>query len=106
MAESIYLHIKENPGRQVVHLNGTFHSESFLGTVERLQWRMPSLKVAVVNPIEVDDPDVPTFDEQDMGTGTFLLLTYPVPDSFVTPEEQIAQIRKIMAERSGKACPL
>jgi hypothetical protein len=45
MAESITRHLQQNPGRQVLHLNGNFHSSAFLGTVERLQKRMPALKI-------------------------------------------------------------
>ncbi len=106
MAESIYLHLKENPGRKVVHLDGSFHSESFLGTVERLQLRMPDLKIAVVNPIQVEDPKAPSFTTRDMTTGTLLLLTYPVPKDYVTQEEMREQIKKVMSKRQSKTCPL
>ncbi len=33
MAESIARHLQQLPGRQVLHLNGNFHSSAFLGTV-------------------------------------------------------------------------
>lgn len=106
MAEKIYLHLKDNPGRKVVHLDGSFHSESFLGTVERLQLRMPDLKIAVINPIQAEDPKAPSFKTEDMTTGTFLLVTYPVPQDYVTNEEMMAQITKVMANRASKSCPL
>jgi len=106
MAEKIYLHLKEHPGRKVVQLDGSFHSESFLGTVERLQMRMPDLKIAVVNPLQVGDPKAPSFKTGDTTTGTFLLITYPVPPEYVTDAEMVAQIRKVMAQRASKKCPL
>ncbi len=106
MAESIAMHVQDNPGRQVVHLNGSFHSESFLGTVERLRLRMPDLKIAVVNPIQVDDPANPRFDAKDVSTGTFVLMTYPAPADYVSDDEMMAQIMKTMKNRARKSCPL
>lgn len=106
MAESIVQHIEANPGRQVIHLNGSFHSAGFLGTAERVPLRNPALKVAVVHPIEVDDPAAPAFYESDRGEGTFLLLLAPMPDAYVTPEEERAAIMEQMQFRASVDCEL
>ncbi|MDD3144242.1 MAG: ChaN family lipoprotein [Candidatus Cloacimonetes bacterium] len=50
MAESILAAINADPGGKILHFNGDFHSRQFLGTVERLLWRLPGLRVAVIAP--------------------------------------------------------
>lgn len=103
MAESIALHLAQNPGRKVVHINGSFHSESFLGTVERLQKRMPQLKIAVVNPVSVEKADE-TYKAEDTKTGTFILLVRSMPDPYATEEEQRAAIKQQIAARQESKC--
>ncbi|MBM3512272.1 MAG: ChaN family lipoprotein [Alphaproteobacteria bacterium] len=103
MAESIYLHLQKNPGRKVVHLNGNFHSESFLGTAERLQMRDPKLKIAVVNPIQVKTPDITA---EDAATGTFVLAIRPAPKSYANMDEMRAAIREQMKFRGENKCEL
>jgi uncharacterized iron-regulated protein len=106
MAESIVLHMRAHPGHKVVHLNGTFHSESFLGTAERVKLRDPSLKIAVVSPIQVDDPAKPAISVEDARTGTFVLLLRPVPKSYISDDEMRAAIGKQMSFRKEAKCEL
>jgi uncharacterized iron-regulated protein len=47
MAESVASRLK--PGATVVHVNGAFHSDEGLGTVERLRRRRPDARVLVVS---------------------------------------------------------
>jgi uncharacterized iron-regulated protein len=104
MAESIALHLQKNPGRKVVHINGAFHSASFLGTVERLQARMPQLKIAVVNPIQVGGDS--KVDQGDLKTGTLLLLIGRLPEDYATDAEMNAAIKKQIAARAASKCEL
>jgi len=106
MAESIYLHLQKNPGRKVVHLNGSFHSESFLGTAERLQWRDAKLKIAVVNPIDVKVGDALKVSDEDAKTGTFVLLIGQTPKSYASMDEMRAAIREQMKFRGENKCEL
>jgi uncharacterized iron-regulated protein len=106
MAESIFLHLQKNPGRHVVHLNGSFHSESFLGTAERLQLRDPKLKIAVVNPISTEIDGALRVSDEDAKTGTFVLLIRPTPKSYVSMDEMRASIREQMKFRSENKCEL
>lgn len=106
MAESIYLHLQKNPGRKVVHLNGSFHSESFLGTAERLQLRDPKLKIAVVNPIQVEPGKTPEVTAEDATTGTFVLFIREAPKSYSSDEEQRAAIMEQMKFRGANKCEL
>jgi uncharacterized iron-regulated protein len=74
MAESIFLALKENPGAQVLHFNGDFHSRNFLGTVSRLQSAMPELKIAVLSPLLAEDIQAFKLDKQEASAGTYIVL--------------------------------
>jgi uncharacterized iron-regulated protein len=104
MAESIALHLRDNPGRKVMHLDGNFHSASHLGTVERLQKRMPDLKIAVINPVAVEDNDAPAWTAEDSTTGDYLLLLQGPPALFVSDERELEFQREIMSKRAGNKC--
>jgi uncharacterized iron-regulated protein len=106
MAESIALHLQKNPGRKVVHLTGHFHSDAFLGTVERLKLRMPALKIAVVTPVESGEEPKPKLTAADTKSGTYLLVIRPLPDPYVTNEEMRAAIKDQMAQRRDNKCEL
>jgi len=104
MAESIARHIEKSPGRQVLHLNGNFHSTAFLGTVERLQRRMPGLKIGVIHAMTEQE------DEQgDHSTppGTLIIQVQSLPDKFVKPEHRQAWLGEMMEKRmeQRKECP-
>lgn len=104
MAEAIAEALKKQPGAKVLHLNGNFHSAAFLGTAERLQRRLPKLKVAVIDPVEVADPKAPGFAAALLKEGTVLQLAYPNPEAFAPGEDQSAWVRKIMAKRASNPC--
>lgn len=74
MADSIARFLKKNKNALVVHLNGAFHTESRLGTVEQLLAEREKTRVIVVTMRYTDD--VARFDkEKDTGTGDFVILT-------------------------------
>jgi hypothetical protein len=104
MAESILDALRKHPGSKVLHLNGAFHSASFLGTVERLLLRDPKLKVAVIMPVEVDDPAKPAVAASAFTQGTALQLVYPNPADFVDGEDQSDWVRKMIAKRMANVC--
>lgn len=106
MAESIVQHIDANPGRTVVHLNGSFHSAAFLGTAERVKWRRPDLNIAVVHPLEVEDAAAPEVPDDKLGEGTYLLLIAPAPDAYVSDDEELAAIMEQMKFRESVDCEL
>ncbi|MGC4045447.1 MAG: ChaN family lipoprotein [Armatimonas sp.] len=43
-------------GRRVMHVNGSFHSDAGLGTVQRLLWLRPRTRVALVKCHPINDP--------------------------------------------------
>ncbi|EHD0127318.1 MULTISPECIES: ChaN family lipoprotein [Vibrio] len=52
MAESIVSYLDDNPGAQIVHVAGKFHTEQGLGTAASIFSRNPSLKVVVISPTD------------------------------------------------------
>lgn len=57
MAESISDHLRQQPGRTVIHYQGDFHSRQRLGVVEKLQRLNPEVKVLVIAPVYAEDLD-------------------------------------------------
>jgi uncharacterized iron-regulated protein len=104
MAESIDIALRLHPGRRLLHLNGSFHSAAFLGTVERLKLRQPALRIAVITPVEVDDARRPWFPASALAEGTALQLVQANPADFADGEDPSAWVRKIIAQRLAKPC--
>ncbi len=104
MAESIAMHLQDNPGRKVLHLDGNFHSASHLGTVERLKLRMPELRIAVINPIAVEDNKAPSWTDEDLSTGDYILLVKQVPEMFICETRELEFQMKTIKKRMGNKC--
>ena len=74
MSNSVANYLKKNKSALVVHLNGGFHTENRLGTVEHLLTYRPKTKVLVVT-IRYED-DFKTFDKtKHTDLGDFVILT-------------------------------
>ncbi|MBA2494392.1 MAG: ChaN family lipoprotein [Acidobacteria bacterium] len=82
MAYSIAEYLKNNKNALVIHLNGTFHTENRLGTVEQLLKFNPKAKVLVIT-MKSDD-NFTEFDKlKDKNLGDFIILTdAKLPRSF------------------------
>ena len=104
MAESIERALRTHPGYKLLHLTGSFHSEGFLGTVERLRLRDPTLKIAVIDPVEVPDPSAPAFTSDRARSATVLQLIYPNPDDFVEGEDMSAWTAKMTHAHETDRC--
>ncbi len=76
MANSVAKYLKSNKNALVVHLNGSFHTESRLGTVEHfLKYRQKAKALVVTMRYE---GDFKTFDPaKHTGLGDFVILTMP-----------------------------
>lgn len=74
MGNSVASYLNKNKGALVVHLNGGFHTEGRLGTIEQLLNYRPKTKAIVVTMEYVDD--VTKFDAaKNKGLGDFVILT-------------------------------
>ncbi|MDA3807175.1 MAG: ChaN family lipoprotein [Thiomicrorhabdus sp.] len=97
MAESIYQAWLQNPQAQILHINGSFHSENHLGTVGALKNLNPDLKIAVISPVRVEDPTRPNYLAEDLTKGNFIYLLQSQPDKYVGSAYK-RQARKNMFE--------
>jgi len=102
MAESIHNAMEANPEHKLVHLNGHFHSASGLGTVERVELRRQS-KIAVIQPVLVEDPQAPSFTFEALNTGDYLLLIQPLPETVKTKENRKVWMKNAF-NRSEQDC--
>jgi uncharacterized iron-regulated protein len=74
MANSVANYLKSNKDALVIHLNGGFHSESRLGTVEQLLNYRPKIRVMVVTIRSAED--FQKFDPSSQtGIGDYVILT-------------------------------
>ena len=76
MAESIVrARAEHGPTPLIVHLNGAFHSNFGLGTVERVERRMPDAKLVVITAIPVASLDDVRPSRDDRKQGDWLVYT-------------------------------
>lgn len=74
MAESIVLHHEKYPKRKIIHFNGDFHSNSYLGTVQKVAERNNKLKLGVITvKYYGDDESAPKFDKSMRSEGDFVI---------------------------------
>ncbi len=74
MSNSVANYLKKNKGALVVHLNGSFHTESHLGTAQQILKYRKNARVLVVT-MRYED-DFKAFDRtKDTGLGDFVILT-------------------------------
>ncbi|HEY8569246.1 ChaN family lipoprotein [Microbulbifer sp.] len=107
MAESIAEALMQSPGAQVVHINGSFHSEDHLGTVAALKRLGPGLNVSVITPIHLDEFSAlqgeSLLSERD---DDFYYLLNSQPKEFVN-SDYMKKVRKEMfdkAREKGESC--
>jgi uncharacterized iron-regulated protein len=76
MAYSIADFLTRNPGKRIVHVNGSFHTAAKLGTVEHLLRYRPATDVMVVTILP--DSSFPAFNAKTMrNQGAFVIVTDP-----------------------------
>lgn len=102
MAESIYQAKVDNPSAQVIHLNGSFHSDAFLGTVAALKQRQPDLKIAVVSPISIENPSKPSYSAEDLKSGDYIYLIQSQPEQYQDAAYR-SEIHQAMFKKSKAA---
>lgn len=76
MAESINDFLAKNPDYKLIHFNGDFHSNEYLGTVQKLLSRNPVIKTAIITPDYVDEGKDLKFSASFIGKTNFLILLH------------------------------
>lgn len=104
MASRILEAREQNPGAQILHLTGTFHSEDNLGTVALLRQRAPELSVLVVSPVvwpsETRQPPL----EKNRNKGDYLYFIQPLPEEFQHPEREQAAMKARFSRAADADC--
>lgn len=95
MAESIHEYLQKNPKKQVIHYNGSFHSESHLGTANKLKLLNPKLKIAVISPIAFKTDEVLDYDDQYKSYGDYLIFHHRVVASEITEVKPKDKVMKL-----------
>jgi len=106
MAESIASALETYPDHQIVHLNGSFHSDGRLGTVGVLETTVPEVKASVVSPLMVDKIDIETISQEQFNQGEFLYLLKELPERYLDKDKEMAAITKLIRERMKKKCEI
>ena len=65
---------------------------------------MPELKIAVINPIAVEDNKAPSWTDEDLSTGDYILLVKQVPEMFICESRELEFQRKTIKKRMGNKC--
>ncbi len=74
MAESIVRALEASPKSRIIHFNGDFHSQYYLGTVERVKSRAPHLRLAVISYLFTENPGVYRLSSDDQTKGDFIII--------------------------------
>ncbi len=104
MAHRILSALEQNPGHQVLHTTGTFHSEQRLGTVAVLEQRAPELRIAVISPVEwpASETDMPLAEHRHKGD--YLYFIQPLPREFRNPEREREAMQARFSQRTTTRC--
>ena len=105
MADQVIKAVEDNPGHQVIHLTGTFHSEDRLGMVAVLEKQRPGLDVAVVSPVFWHSGDnLSSLLAANPGKGDFLYFLRPLPEEYRDTERHREAIMKRFRKAAELAC--
>lgn len=105
MAKRIIDAADAHPDRQILHLTGTFHSESRLGTVAVLEQKRPELSVAVISPVVWKAGQ--TFGEllgNHSESGDYLYLVQPLPTEYRSAERQREAMMAQFSAAADRTC--
>ena len=106
MAESIADGLQNFPNQQIVHLNGSFHSDSRLGTVAVLETTVPNVKISVISPLMVKATDIRSISDDELNQGEFLYLVKPLPERYLDKDKEMEAITKLIRKRMKNECEL
>jgi uncharacterized iron-regulated protein len=108
MAESILTAKRQSPDAQILHLNGAFHSDDFLGTVAALAHRAPELNIAVISPVRIEPDETSIWlknaQAPDFNQGDFLYLIQSQPAEYIQAQKRRAAMRKQFEQADRKPC--
>jgi len=106
MAESIANAKRAYPEHQIIHLNGSFHSDSHLGTVAILKDILPEINNTVISPVSVKDNRQPSASAKNFKQGDFIYLVQQLPARYLDKDKMNQSIIKLIEKRKKEQCTL
>ena len=106
MAESIMGALKEHPEHQVIHLNGSFHSDNHLGTVAVIETDMPSVSISVISPLMSEQMEINSIADKEYLQGEYLYLIKELPARYLDEDKEMKSISALIRSRMKKKCEL
>ncbi|KAF7276623.1 hypothetical protein GWI33_010019, partial [Rhynchophorus ferrugineus] len=103
MAQAIADAYQRYPNHQIIHINGAFHSDSFLGTVSSLKHRLPNLKIAVLSPIQHPLLQDISVDKPLLTQGQYVYYIADVPVDYLNTKNRMTAMQKMMERAKEKA---
>jgi len=102
MAESIARALDAHPNHQLIAINGAFHSDGRLGTVDALKRLKPKMNIKVVSPYEQAEaaPDLTAAVQQ----GDYLYTIQPMPERYVQKENRDQAMMAMRKKRPTTPC--
>jgi uncharacterized iron-regulated protein len=103
MAESIARALDAQPHHQVMAINGAFHSDGQLGTVDALKRLKPNLNIRVISPYArtADAIDLATATQQ----GDYIYIVQALPKRYVQKQHRDRAVRAMMERQKAHQCP-
>ncbi len=102
MAESIAKALDTHPNHQVVAINGAFHSDGRLGTVDALKRLKPNVSITVLSPYEwsADAPDLAAAAKQ----GDYIYTIQTMPKRYVQNQYRDRAVMAMIKKRKNRKC--
>jgi uncharacterized iron-regulated protein len=102
MAESIARALAAHPEHQVIAINGAFHSDGQLGTVDALKRLKPTTTIKVLSPYEQTEtaPDLGVVTQQ----GDYIYILQAMPKRYVQKEKRNRAVTAMMKQREPTPC--
>ncbi len=102
MAESIAKALDAHPDHRVVAINGAFHSDGKLGTVDALTHLKPHLNIVVLSPYEqTSDPSELA---EAAKRGDYLYTIYTLPKRYVQKANRDRAVMAMIKKRKAQSC--
>ena len=102
MAESIAKALDAQPHHQVMAINGAFHSDGKLGTVDALKRLKPNLNISVISPYArtADAIDLATATQQ----GDYIYIVQALPKRYVQKQHRDRAVQAVMERKKAHQC--
>ncbi len=102
MAESIAKALDAHPNHRVVAINGAFHSDGRLGTVDALKRLKPNVNIVVLSPYERTD-DASVLSEA-AKQGDYIYAIHTMPKRYVQKAHRDRAVMDMIKKRKVRQC--